>query len=216
MSFFVGVDLGQQSDFTAVCVAQKIGYDPLELHARYLERFRGVLYPEVAERVGGLMDSSPLADNAELVIDATGVGPAVTDIFSKAGRSFTAVTITGGDRVSNPTPGEYRVPKRDLISGLQVLLQQGRFKISGGLEHAETLRAELLNFRIKVNVATGHDSYEAWREGDHDDLVLAAALAAWKAGRPFVRVDASRATAAGPYRYEAADLFSPTEGSFYE
>lgn len=34
---------------------------------------------------------------------------------------------------------------------------------------------------MKVNVSTGHDSYEAWREGDHDDLVLAAALAAWKA-----------------------------------
>jgi hypothetical protein len=31
----------------------------------------------------------------------------------------------------------------------------------------------------KVNIATGLDSYEAWREEDHDDLVLAVAMACW-------------------------------------
>jgi hypothetical protein len=30
-----------------------------------------------------------------------------------------------------------------------------------------------------VNIATGNDSYEAWREGIHDDLVLSVALACW-------------------------------------
>jgi hypothetical protein len=29
---------------------------------------------------------------------------------------------------------------------------------------------------MKVDSATGHDSYEAWRERDHDDLALAVAL----------------------------------------
>jgi hypothetical protein len=36
-----------------------------------------------------------------------------------------------------------------------------------------------VNFKVKVNLATGHDSYEAWRESVHDDLVLAVALACW-------------------------------------
>jgi hypothetical protein len=36
---------------------------------------------------------------------------------------------------------------------------------------------------VKINIATGHDSYEAWREGDHDDLVLAVALACWTGER---------------------------------
>ncbi len=31
---------------------------------------------------------------------------------------------------------------------------------------------------MKITVA-GNDTYEAWRESDHDDLVLAAAMAAW-------------------------------------
>jgi hypothetical protein len=34
---------------------------------------------------------------------------------------------------------------------------------------------------FKVNLATGHDSYEAWREEAHDDLVLAVSLACWYA-----------------------------------
>ena len=73
------------------------------------------------------------------------------------------------------------VPKRDLVGCLQILLQSGRLKIARTLPHAETLKTEMLNFRVKINIATAHDSYEAWREGDHDNLVLAAALAAWKA-----------------------------------
>jgi hypothetical protein len=38
---------------------------------------------------------------------------------------------------------------------------------------------ELENFKVKVSTRTAHDSYEAWRESDHDDLVLALALACW-------------------------------------
>jgi hypothetical protein len=45
-----------------------------------------------------------------------------------------------------------------------------------------------LNFRVKIDPLTAHDSYGAWREGQHDDLVLAVALAVWFAehggGRP--------------------------------
>jgi hypothetical protein len=129
------------------------------------------------------MDSPQLEGKASLVIDATGVGPAVTDIFTKRGRAFKAVKIHGGDAESRDG-SIYRVPKRDLVSALQAALQTGTLKIASSLELAEVLRGELLNFRIKINLATGHDSYEAWREGDHDDLVLAAALAVWAARAP--------------------------------
>ncbi len=37
---------------------------------------------------------------------------------------------------------------------------------------------ELQNFNVKFTRA-GNDTYEAWRESDHDDLVPAAAMAAW-------------------------------------
>jgi hypothetical protein len=96
------------------------------------------------------------------VIDATGVGPAVTDIFSKRGRSFTAVKIHGGDAEIHDK-GNYRVRKRNLVSALHAAMQTGALKIASSLELAEILREELLNVRTKINLATGHDSYEHWR-----------------------------------------------------
>lgn len=73
---------------------------------------------------------------------------------------------------------ERRVPKRDVASTIAVLLQTGRLRIARGLKESETLLRELLNFRAKISLS-GHDSYEAWREQEHDDLVLAVGLAAW-------------------------------------
>ena len=73
----------------------------------------------------------------------------------------------------------YRVPERDLVSAVQVLPQNGRLRIAGGLPLAETLRSELLNFQLKTDPKTAHDSYEHWREADHDDLVLVAAMTCW-------------------------------------
>ena len=187
MKYYVGLDLGQAQDYTAIAVAEDVTQEEeaeKTLHIRHLERFRHRLYPDVADYVERLLDSPQLKDRAELVIDATGVGPAVTDIFSRRGRSFAAVKIHGGDAEHQAPDGTHRVPKRNLVSSLQVLLQSGRLKIASSLELAEVLKAELLNFRVKVNASTAHDSYEAWREGDHDDLVLAAALACWGASRP--------------------------------
>jgi hypothetical protein len=54
-------------------------------------------------------------------------------------------------------------------------------KIAAGLELWPVLKGELLNFRRKINLRTAHDSYEHGRESDHDDLLLAVALACWGA-----------------------------------
>ena len=153
------------------------------LKIRHLERLPlGTSYPKVVERVAGLMASVPLSANrCALVVDATGVGTSVVDSLIEAGLSPRAVTIHGGDRV---TPGEagtggFRVPKRDLVSAVQVLLQSGRLKIAADLPETETLQREMLNFKMKIDPKTAHDSYSHWREGDHDDLVLSAAIALW-------------------------------------
>jgi hypothetical protein len=88
------------------------------------------------------------------------------------------VTITAGDHETSES-GAWRVPKRDLITGLLVLLQREEIDICGHLPESETLVKELSNIRIKISLG-GHDTYGAWREGQHDDLVLAAALACWR------------------------------------
>lgn len=87
------------------------------------------------------------------------------------------VTITGGQEVNG-----LNIPKRQLVSRVQALLQTHRLKIAAHLPLADALQAELLAFRSKISVS-GHDTYEAWRESDHDDLVLALALACWRRHR---------------------------------
>jgi hypothetical protein len=57
-----------------------------------------------------------------------------------------------------------------------------RLTIPTALPEAALLARELGNFRAKVSLAANPLEAE-WREGQDDDLVLAVALACWKAGR---------------------------------
>jgi hypothetical protein len=68
-------------------------------------------------------------------------------------------------------------PKKDLVTGLQVVLQGRRSQIARSLPEAATLVRELSSFQVKASAAT--EELVPWREGTHDDLVLAAAEAAW-------------------------------------
>jgi len=173
----------------------------LEYHMRHLERpALGTSYVEVVERVVELLKS--LGDEElVLAVDTTGVGRPVADMLKERLERWleeerntclhTAwITITGGDSVTKAEGGGIRVPKRDLASAPLVLMQNGQLKIAEALQLAPVLRRELLNFKVKINIATGHDSYEAWREGDHDDLVLAVALACW-CGERYMRKEDS-------------------------
>lgn len=166
------------------------GRPPLAL--RHLERWRDVPYPEQIARVLQLLGTPPLSTlGAFLVIDATGVGQPLVDMFREAGltkEEAVAVLIHGGSQVTWPR-GAVGAPKRDLVSAVQRVLAEGRLHISTSLAHTDTLVKELENFKVTINPTTAHDSYSAWREADHDDLVLAVALACWWRDRYFQHID---------------------------
>ena len=216
---YVGVDLGQQRDYTAISVTERVllptgdyNREPYfdwdsqvnrwhrvevskpEYRVRHLERPPlGTSYVDVVERILKLLEA--LGDREMvLAVDTTGVGRPVADMLKARLNEWlekhpqvhitTAwITITGGDSVTKAEGGGLRVPKRDLASAPLVLMQNGQLKIAEAMPLAETLRKELLNFKVKINIATAHDRYEAWREGDHDDLVLSVALACWAGER---------------------------------
>ena len=186
--YYAGLDLGQQGDYTALSILERTrngGRETDRYDVRHLERFElGTTYHEVAKRTAEVVRSSRIPQKPELVVDATGVGRPVVEILEAEGLLPVSVTITGGDSVTRGDgTKEWRVPKRDLATTLQVLLQGGRLRIAKGLPMAEVLRAEMQSFKIKVNLQTGHDSYEHWRDGDHDDLVLSVAMATWYGNR---------------------------------
>jgi hypothetical protein len=182
MSYVLGLDLGQVADYTALVVIECHRIDlPGELttyHVRHIERLLGKPYPDIVTRVQTLMAQPSLKGQSRLVADATGCGRPVIDMLRQARLHPVAVTIHGGDQV-HQDGWDFRTPKRDLVGALQVCLQTQRLKIAEQLPLAATLVEELLAFRVKIDPATAHDSYAAWREKDHDDLVLATALGIW-------------------------------------
>ena len=158
---------------------------------RHLERLPlGTPYPAVVARTAAVLRALPgpplLAEprprrlargRPTLVVDQTGVGRAVVDHMRQAGLRPVPVTITAGDAASREGDG-YRVPKRELVGLLQLLVQAGRLRVAAALPEAPVLQRELLAVRVRITPAA-HEAYGAWREGEHDDLVLAVALACW-------------------------------------
>jgi hypothetical protein len=126
----------------------------------------------------------------ELIVDKTGVGVAVTDLLKARGLKFTAVTIHGGEKVTRST-GAYNVRKLDLVAALAVSFHTQTLKVAEGLELWNAAR-ETPELPARGQREDPHASFEHWRETDHDDLMLAAALACWgataKRGRRTLRV----------------------------
>lgn len=140
-------------------------------------------YPKQVEYVFQLMHRRPLdAARKTLVIDYTCVGRPVVDLAEDRGLDQIGISITCGNASSwNDERTRARVPKRDLINLMQVYAQDDRLKIAKGLSSGSIIAQELQDFKVKIDIKTAHDSYGAWREGAHDDLILSIAIALWTA-----------------------------------
>lgn len=177
-TFVIGLDLGQAADFTALVVVQRVATG---FNVPMIERVRGKPYTEIVARVADLVATPPLAGDNDLVLDFTGVGRPVLDLARGAGLDPVALTITGGAKLTGRMRAPH-VPKPDLIEGLLVAFQAGTIAIAAELQHAATLARELSEMQRKIS-SSGRPSYGVWRDGEHDDLVLALAMAIWQADR---------------------------------
>jgi hypothetical protein len=198
--FFAALDLGQVSDFSTLAVIERVElvgeWDPVVfawekramLRLRFLERIPlGTPYPEVVRRVNDVMRQVAAEGTSELVVDGTGVGRPVVDLLRCSGLrcSLRPAIVTGGIAESY-SDGFCHIPKKDLITGLQVALQQGTLQIAAGMKFGPALVMEMADMRVKIT-SPGNEQFGAWREGTHDDLVFAVALAVWAARKAYPR-----------------------------
>jgi hypothetical protein len=192
----LGADLGQladQSALTAIKTIPRPGLQPF-YDIFYLKKFPlRTSYMIVAQEIKrvmeiiakqpeGLLDLNYTPEEAQLVVDASGVGRPVVDYFHTLGVYCLPVTITGGSLTSQSDDGGYHVPKMGLISSLQILFQTGRIKLpkaqtQEGKNSISQFVEELQNFKMK-KTRTKADTAESQGKM-HDDLILSAALAAW-------------------------------------
>lgn len=184
--WLLSADLGQSSDPTAIGLWERL---PTHDVARSLERPElGTSYPDIVRRLGAIVRNAALIDGVDVLLDATGVGRPVVDMCREELRGTTsrlvAIIIGSGQHAHQDTAtGYWTVPKRVLVAAMQVAMQSKRLRVPSTLALAETMVREMRAFKIKVSVESGHQSFEAWRSGDHDDLVLQAAQAAWWSSR---------------------------------
>jgi hypothetical protein len=182
----VGLDLGQTTDPSALCVVEGTLADPDAYPPVYRYDVRSMFrwplqtdYTRIAADVARFFAREPLS-GCTLVVDQTGLGRPVVDLLRRQGVEcgrLVPVTITSGQGVSNAEGGGYHVAKAVLVSTLQVLLQGKRLRFAEGLRETRTLLKELADYRMRISAAL-NELYSA-REGAHDDLVLSLALACW-------------------------------------
>jgi hypothetical protein len=202
-----GVDLGQVSDPTAFSIldermSQARAQDPSDIaigapgrrlfsrtyQLRQLERPPlGTAYPEIVRNVKDLLSTPQLRDQTDLVVDATGVGRPVIDDMREKGLNPIPVIITFGNAGRDVIMGDdgyFRVPKVDVMSSLQVLFGSHRLEYpevlndKSGINLIPVWLTEMERFRMKIT-KSGNMTYEAWRETDHDDIVLSIAISCW-------------------------------------
>jgi hypothetical protein len=196
--FIVGLDLGQTTDYSALVVleepaAAEPGAGEPVLALRHLQRFpTGTPYTAVVPAVLGLINRLPRSGATHLVVDQTGVGRPVVDMFRQGmdGR-LAPVTITAGRSVTVAADGSWRVPKRELVAALQSVLRERRLRVARSLPDVDALLRELNDFRVTVTAAAD-ETFAAGGAGRHDDLVTASALACWWAGARPGRANGAR------------------------
>lgn len=146
-----------------------------QVDVRYVEIFpHGMKYKDIHLSLHQRLARVPTP--RYFVVDQTGVGNGVIEIFDDL--SPIGITFIPNGAPTLVAPQRYRVAKRDLIGIPQVLFQNEVLRIGESVPNAEMLVKQLLAFKMKIS-ASGHDSYEAMQERDHDDLVNALAMGCW-------------------------------------
>jgi hypothetical protein len=195
-----GLDLGKQSDPTSLVVVEQqvekargVDYeasgpgdaasrrhatysDPQYL-VRHIDRPElGTEYRTIARQAARLLRSDRVQRPA-LVLDANGVGDAVVEILEDEGVAPVPIYTTGG-REAKRDGDAWTVPKNDIVTTLQALLQDGRLQIAEALDLAPQLVEEMQSFSVRYT-ESGQVRFEHSGEGHHGDTVIALALAVW-------------------------------------
>lgn len=186
MNLFVGIDLGEAGNHTAVAavdrqpLAKPIHRRKFRYALRFLEEYElGIHYPDQVARLAETL-RKPAFKGSKVGADYTGVGRPVVQLLQlqRCPVSLFPVLITSGANATfDREHREYHVPKRELVAVVQVLLQTELIAWHPKLAAAKKLEKQLGQFKVRLTKAK-NETFGA--EGrDQDDLVLAVAIACW-------------------------------------
>ncbi|HEU0121827.1 MAG TPA: hypothetical protein VFQ91_14955 [Bryobacteraceae bacterium] len=194
--YFLGFDLGKDRDYSAIAVmAYSVVPDGPFDYALYQQPTRPVLdlvtliriplgteYIEVMNRFRDvatrILASAPWGarpPEVYVVIDAAGPGQIAVELIRRQQLNIrlVAALLTGGADAHLLKNGKVTVPRRDVLTNTRYLLESGALRIASRLKLGAVLEAEFAAVRPEGG------------QSAHDDLAIAAGLAAWQATRVF-------------------------------
>jgi hypothetical protein len=184
--YWIGADLGQANDYSAVCVIkdqQLPVYDGLRvaLGARnrtivYADKFRGVSYVDVVDHLIKLRNAPPFGGKSELVIDGTSIGRVVSDMLWEQGVDHAAVQMTGGQEWRRS--GRYvNASKTLMIENLAVLFAAGDLTFAHDLPLRKEIEEDLASFTTQTTAAGNQIITQSRNASGHGDLGIGLIVA---------------------------------------
>ncbi len=150
--YVMGVDLAKVQDYTVIRV-----FDRATNSLVFTDRFQTLEWPFQKQRIATIAKHY---NNALVPLDATGIGDPIADDLIRSNVSVIPFKIT-------------EQTKKDIIEKLSIWIEQKKIK----LLPQKIALDEYENFTYEIGL-TGKIRYTA-RQGFHDDIVLADALAVW-------------------------------------
>lgn len=172
-----------------------IGHSPPEVVYTELDFVRLEEFPletpyrSIVARHKEIVTHKEVIRNVDHLVDATGVGEAVLEMMHIDLPACIGLYFTGGDRVrEGKSKTELFVPKRDIAMSLLLWYENDRIHVATGNDRTREGRRQaevykrydeqLAKFTEKIK-ATHHTVWENESDADHDDLVIAVAMACW-------------------------------------
>lgn len=192
--YFLGVDLGSQSDNTAIVLLQRVetitskqnAYGKLEIDRtdalykmHHLELVPlGTSYMSIVDRIAAIISDRRVSGNIFTIVDASGVGLPVVQMMRQRGIApLVPISIHGGMAINVKDDG-FTVPKRDLVMALTLVLQSRRLRVPDDINHRDKLIEQMQSFKVK-QTSQNQDTWEAMQDRIHDDITLALSYAVW-------------------------------------
>lgn len=150
--YVMGVDLAKVTDYTVISI-----FDRSNNRQVFRDRFNTLEWPMQKARI---IATAQKYNNALNIIDGTGIGDPIIDDLLRAGVAVEPYKFT-------------EQSKKDLVEKLSIWIEQKKASFIYG----DDVMMEYDNFTYEIGL-TGKIRYGA-REGFHDDIIMADALAVW-------------------------------------
>ena len=201
VEYIIGQDIAKKYDYTTTVIHRVV---PELVKGSYNNRVyffedivfrdkRQMKYTELPVYTKELIDSLDIAGQCALIIDGTGVGEPVYDLYEDAFLDPLKIIFGSGNQVSTQRQREttnwstskfgaisaFVVPKDDLVGALQVYVQQGKLRTAEGLAFEVDAKAQYQNFIGRINEKTKYVKYGNADDEVHDDIVVSDAMCCW-------------------------------------